>query len=263
MKRKTVGQLILCFCICLILIQRCNPSSQDIRAVTGTELADTLKEDSGFTGIYKSYHPDGYIYSEVSYKDGKKDGTSRRFYSDGKVHSIIQYKEGKKVGTSEWLYTSGEVYRVSPYTNGKLDGIQKKFYRDGTIQAEIPYSQGNRKVGLKEYNERGILLNSYPDIQIRPIDRIETHGRYSLELKLSNNSENVKFYYEAVKDSILLTDGKNYVLSDSGVGMVEFVYKQTGGYPQDINLVALYRTRNGNQKILQKRYRLPSDHLTY
>ena|GEM_PF-1014611 len=262
--KKNIGlQIILYGIVYAVLLQGCNPSSQDIRAVTGTELADTLKDDAGFTGVYKSYHPDGYLYSEVSYKDGKKDGISRRFYSDGKVHSIIEYREGKKVGTSKWLYTSGEVYRETPYTDGKVDGIQKKYYRDGTVQAEIPYSYSNRKVGLKEFNERGKLLTSYPEIRIDPIDRIKTHERYTLELRLSNNSKNVKFYFDAIKDSIFIPDGKQFVLTDEGVGMVEFVYREIGGYPQHINLVAVYRTKNGNSKILQKSFRLPNDHLNY
>jgi antitoxin component YwqK of YwqJK toxin-antitoxin module len=263
MKKAVSLQIILYGIVYLVLMLGCNSSSQDARAVTGTELADTLKDDAGFTGIYKSYHPDGYLYSEVSYKDGKKDGISRRFYSDGKVHSIIEYREGKKVGTSKWLYTSGEVYRETPYADGKVDGIQKKLYRDGTVQAEIPYSQGNRKVGLREYNERGTLFTSYPEIRITPIDRIETHGRYTLELRLSNNSKNVKFYYDAVKDSLFIPEGKQYILTDEGVGMVEFVYRETGGYPQHVNLVAVYRTRYGNSKILQKSFRLPNDHLVY
>ncbi len=263
MNKKNKWHLIICYFVCLILLQVCNSPSEDIRAITGTELADTLKDDAGFTGVYKSFHPDGYLYSEVSYKDGKKDGISKRFYSDGKVHSIIEYREGKKVGTSKWLYTSGEVYRETPYTNGKVDGIQKKYYRDGTVQAEIPYSHGNRKVGLKEYNERGELRTSYPEIRINPINRIETHARYTLELRLSNNSKNVKFYYEAVKDSIFIPEGKQYILTDDGVGMVEFVYREEGGYPRAVNLVAVYRTRYGNSKILQKSFRLPSDHLFY
>jgi len=263
MKEKSNWKSFFLMGLCMIFVHGCNQTSQEIRAVTGTNLADTLKNDSGFTGIYKSYHPDGYLYSEVSYMDGKKDGTSRRFYSDGKVHSIIQYKEGKKVGTSKWLYTSGELYRETPYSSGKINGIQKKFYRDGIIQAEIPYSQGSRKVGLKEYNTKGTLSKSYPEIQIRGIDRIDTHGRYTLELTLTNKSKNVKFYYEAVQDSTFIPDGGNYVFTEEGIGMVEFAYKETGGFTQDINMVAIYRTRNGNQKILQKRFRLPSDHLSY
>ena len=263
MKKRIGLQVLFAGIVSLLISQGCNSSSQDVRAVTGTELADTLKEDAGFTGLYKSYHPDGYLYSEVSYQNGKKDGISKRFYSDGKVHSIIEYREGKKVGKSKWLYTSGEVYRETPYRDGKVDGIQKKYYRDGTVQAEIPYSGGNRKIGLKEYNERGSLLTSYPEIRITPVDRIDSHGRYTLELRLSNNSRNVKFYYDAVKDSIFIPGGKQYIMTDDGVGMVEFVYRETGGRQQNINLVAVYRTRYGNSKILQKSFRLPSDHLVY
>lgn len=262
MKKKIQFLSLLLIIFTLPLFQSCN-SSPDLRSITGTELADTLKNDASFTGVYKSFHPDGYLYSEVSYKDGKKDGISKRFYSDGKVHSIIEYKEGKKVGFSKWLYTSGEDYRLTPYTNGKIDGIQKKLYRDGTTQAEIPFVLGNRKVGLKEYNDRGTLLKSYPEIQIKAIDRIGSHGRYSIEISLSNNSKNVKFYLNAVKDSLFIPNGKNYLMTTNGVGKVDFIQKQSGTYDRDMNIVALYRTRNGNQKILQKKFRLPSDRLSY
>ena len=85
--KKNIQFLFLVIVIFIpLLVQSCDSSSTDIRAVTGTELADTLKNDAGFTGVYKSFHSDGYLYSEVSYKNGKKDGISKRFYSDGKVH---------------------------------------------------------------------------------------------------------------------------------------------------------------------------------
>lgn len=263
MKRMKIFYLTLPVILVSLAIQHCIHSSPDVISVTGTDLADTLRDNPGYTGVYKSYHTDGYLYSEVSYKDGKKDGISKRFYSDGKVHSVIEYREGKKVGTSKWLYTSGEVYRITPYSDGKIDGIQKKYYRDGTVQAEIPYVNGQRKVGLNEYNAHGKKVTSYPDIVIEPVDRIGTHGRYTLKIALSNNSENVKFYYNAVQDSIFKPDGKNYILTQSGVGMMEFVLKAEGGHPKDLQIVAFVRTRMGNSKILQKDFRLPSDRLSY
>ena len=66
-----------------------------------------------------------------------------------------------------------------------------------------------------------------------------------------------------MRDSIFYPEGKQYLLTDNGVGRMDFIYKQIGGHPRDINIVALYRTRNGNQMILQKEYRLPSDRLSY
>ena len=63
MKRMRILYLSLPVIIGYFIIQNCTNSSPDVISVTGTDLSDTLKDNPQFTGIYKSYHTDGYLYS--------------------------------------------------------------------------------------------------------------------------------------------------------------------------------------------------------
>lgn len=250
---------ILTVIITLVISGSCThtPTPIEKTVVLSSKTSKPPSEDSKFTGIYKSYHTDGYLYSEIKFENGLKHGLSKRYYPDGKMHSEIYYKNGKKVGLSKWFYTSGEVYRVTPYKNGKIDGIQKKFFRDGTLQAEIPYENGNRKIGLKEYDKYGDLLKSYPKIVFTAYDNTQTNRMYLLKCSLSNKSRKVKFYLGELNDSIFIVDEKNYLLTENGSAEIKFIQKPGSTGNRVVRVIAVYNTRSGNKKILLCKFSLP------
>jgi len=250
---------ILTVIITLVISGSCThtPTPTEKIVVLSSKTSKPPSKDSKFTGIYKSYHTDGYLYSEIKFENGLKHGLSKRYYPDGKLHSEIYYENGKKVGLSKWFYTSGEVYRVTPYKNGKINGIQKKFFRDGTLQAEIPYENGNRKIGLKEYNKYGDLLKSYPKIVFTAYDNTQTNRMYLLKCSLSNKSRKVKFYLGELNDSIFIVDEKNYLLTENGIAVIRFIQKPGSKGNSVVKVIAVYNTRTGNKKILLGKFFLP------
>ena len=254
---------ILTVIITLVISGSCThtPTPIEKTVVLSSKTSKPPSEDSKFTGIYKSYHTDGYLYSEIKFENGLKHGLSKRYYPDGKLHSEIYYENGKKVNLSKWFYTSGEVYRVTPYKNGKIDGIQKKFFRDGTLQAEIPYENGNRKIGLKEYNKYGDLLKSYPKIVFTAYDNTQTNRMYLLKCSLSNKSRKVKFYLGELNDSIFIIDEKNYLLTENGIAEIKFIQKSGSKGNSVVKVIAVYNTRTGNKKILLGKFFLPYSNL--
>ncbi len=219
------------------------------------------KNDStGYNGVYKSYR-DGYLYSEVTLKEGKKNGLAKRFYKNGKVNTEVHYKNNIKIDTSRWYYTNGKIYRETPYNKGKIHGIQKKYHKNGILMAEIPWVGGNRKAGLKEYSYYNSLLKSYPNIIYHIDDQRKEKRQVKITIKLSNNSEKVKFYQGELKEGIFDPDKAKYILTEKGRGAINFVEKADYTGKNQINIIAYHKTKLGNNKILQKKITLPSTHL--
>ena len=67
--------------------------------ISNKETPINEKNDSTkFNGVYKSYR-DGYLYSEVTLKDGKKEGLAKKFYKNGRINTEVYYKNNIKVDT--------------------------------------------------------------------------------------------------------------------------------------------------------------------
>ncbi len=212
-------------------------------------------------GLIKSYM-DGYLYSEVTMKDGKKNGIARKFYKNGKVNTEITYKNGIKVDTSKWFYKNGKVYRITPYNNnGKINGVQIKYHKNGLLKARIPYVDGNRKVGLVEKSLYGNDVTSYPSIKYTIIDERKTKKTYLIQLNLSSNSTNVKFYEGSLTNNIFIPEKLNKINTKNGKGTLRFIEDPDYKGKTTINVVGTYKTKRGNIKILQRTIKLPSSHL--
>jgi len=219
-------------------------------------------DSSKYNGVFKSYR-DGYLYSEVSLKNGKKDGLSTRYYPDGGINTQLNYKNGMKVDTSKWFYTNGKIYRETPYMKGKIHGIQRKFYKDGSTKAEIPYSNGKRKPGLKEISQYGNEVTKYPSISIRNEDLRSSSGFYIIHFSLSNNAKKVKFYMGSVVNETIDIEKLEYMLTENGQSSIRLVEKPGFTGDTEISVIAEYITRAGNKKYITGKAILPSSNLKY
>ncbi len=247
-----IGSVLLC----LVHFQACQSKKTSDRSDEDV----TKNNSSGYNGVYKSYR-DGYLYSEVMLVNGEKNGLARRYYSNGKVNTEVYYENNVKIGTSKWFYTNGKVYRETPYENGKINGIQKKYHKDGTLMAEIPYESGNRKIGLQEYSFYGSPVTSYPNIVIHVDDQRSMNGLVKVSLSLSNKSKNVKFYEGDIINGIFDDELSTYILTEDGKGIMRFTENLDYEGKKIINIIAIYKTKLVNKKILQKKLILPSNHL--
>ena len=252
LKISIIGFLVLN----ILLFNGC----QNNKPSAGSSSKKGKNDSTGYNGVYKSYR-DGYLYSEVTLEEGKKNGLAKRFYKNGKVNTEVYYKNNIKVDTSRWYYTNGKIYRETPYNKGKIHGIQKKYHKNGVLKAEIPYVNGNREVGLKEYSYYNSPIKSYPSIIYYIDDQRKEKGQVFLTIRLSNNSEKVKFYQGELEKGIFDTDKAIYILTEKGRGTISFVEKADYTGKNQINIIAYHKTKLGNYKILQKKITLPSTHL--
>jgi antitoxin component YwqK of YwqJK toxin-antitoxin module len=95
-----------------------------------------------FSGMDRSFYPDGKIRYEIGYYNGQKDGMEKSFYPDGKIRYEIGWYNGRKDGMEKYFYRDGKLKSEISYRNGRKDGMAKEFFRDGRIKSEIIYKQG-------------------------------------------------------------------------------------------------------------------------
>lgn len=96
--------------------------------------------------VQHEYYPNGRIRREVSFRDGKREGTWREFDEEGNVTSSQIYHNGRLVlsgvmdtdGTrrGEWveLYPDSTLRAQGQYLNGKRSGEWKFYYQGGMLE---------------------------------------------------------------------------------------------------------------------------------
>jgi hypothetical protein len=182
--------------VLMIFLLMVTPGCQQFNNNTTKETETSEKyriNESGDT-VLINYRQNNTLLSEVTVKNGMRNGLCLNYYENGKIQNEITYQDDIKVGRSTWNYESGQLYRESNYVDGKLEGLQKVYYEDGRIQAEIPYKNGNLLTGTKEFNKDGKLKRSYPEIIIRPVDKLAFDNKYYLHISLSKSASKAKFY---------------------------------------------------------------------
>ena len=98
--------------------------------------------------VVKTFYPNGQLLSEITYKDGKRDGpcnhywASVYFWEKSQIKSEVNYKQGKQVGLYKSYYENGQLENQGTYkfTNSgsysRKDGVWKTYYNNGQLKIE-------------------------------------------------------------------------------------------------------------------------------
>ena len=96
----------------------------------------------------------GQKWSEVTYKDGKQEGSSTVWHENGQKWSEQTFKKGKREGpTSEW-HKNGKKQSEQIYKDGKREGLNTWWHDNGQKGAEYTYKDG-KKVSETRWDEEG------------------------------------------------------------------------------------------------------------
>lgn len=109
-------------------------------------------------GKWIYYFPNGNLFSEESYKDGKLDGILTDYYSNKKVLQTIEYKNGKKEGLHKKYSDDGVLLEEITYQNNIANGLAKYYNTKGQIKEVGVYKQG-RKHGKWLYYIDGEVIS--------------------------------------------------------------------------------------------------------
>jgi hypothetical protein len=233
----------------LLIHCACAPKKKDTRPPL--DASDNIK---------RTYFKNGKVNTELSYKDGEKDGVGRIYYINGNVNQEVTYKKGKRDGLAKRFYENGKLYQETQYVDDKMEGYRKKYDEEGKLLAEETYRDDSPCMGLKEYNSDGSLRSSYPKINIQAVDRVAQDGRFLLNFTMSDKTTRVKFYQGRLTNDGCMSNALDpLLLVEKGKGQLTF-YVPPGSFKmEEVHVVAVVQTRYGNSYITRTSYNLSVD----
>ncbi len=95
-------------------------------------------------GKWVYYFPNGKLFSEELYKNGKLEGIVKNYYRSGKLLEKTHYKNGKKNGSSKQYSDEGILIEEVYYKEDVLDGEAKYFELNGKLRERGVYKEGKR-----------------------------------------------------------------------------------------------------------------------
>ena len=112
------------------------------RGEAGKQLHYLPHQDTPFTGKAVAYWHGGQKMTEISYKDGRRDGTKSHWYETGQKLSEINYKDGKHHGPLVTWNEFGQLRRKGTHVDGQMDGVWRNWYKAGQKENEATYIVG-------------------------------------------------------------------------------------------------------------------------
>lgn len=105
----------------------------------------------------KEYYTNGKIKTELTVKDGKKNGLAKSYYETGEIKREGIYLNNLLEGKSIYYYKNGEIESETDYHAGKITGLRKEYYENGILEAIGNLKEGMQEGEVKEYYETGKL----------------------------------------------------------------------------------------------------------
>ena len=164
-------------------------------------------------GLIKEYHDNGQLKSEITYKDGKKNGPYTWYWDNGNISDQGAYKDGKLDGPIKVYYYTGELQIEGVLKDRQKVGIVRGYYKNGQLKSEGTYRNDERNGPLKSYFKNGKLRSDElfkNDVQVGPFQYYHENG----QLRLKGTRKN-----DGVKDGVV----KEY--DDSGKLIGEYTWK--------------------------------------
>jgi len=101
-------------------------------------------------GKWVYFFPNGAIFSEEFYENGKLEGELRNYYKNGNILEITQYSNGMKNGISKKFSDQEVLIEKVNYENDILHGKGMYFELNGDLKEEGIYKDGKR-IGKWEF----------------------------------------------------------------------------------------------------------------
>jgi len=219
-----------------------------------TQEDDPQKKD----GIIKSYRKNGTLFSEVTMKNGVRNGMSRNFFANEKVSIEANYKDDKKDGLYRQFYENGTLMKEIEYKENQIDGLSKKFRDDGKPAWQARFSNDSPCSDLVEYYLNGTKKTEYPTIVMESIDRLKDLGEFTLNIRLSDGSTTVTFYEGQLTATGCLDISKCREIYTPKKGKCSLEYHLVPGafVMEELHLIAVVKTAQSNTYITTTSYNL-------
>jgi len=94
------------------------------------------------SGIYKTYHVNGNLESELSFVDEIYEGTSYWYYENGNLKEEKTFSGGKLHGWVKSYFDTGLLKEEFYVNEGVKDGLHKTYYDNGGLKSVLSYEDG-------------------------------------------------------------------------------------------------------------------------
>ena len=141
------GSLLLGWCLTF--------SPADVVAPTDTDETHVvvLGKESGHTDF-----PADAVYEEGPMVDGERNGLWKRFHSNGQLRSEIHYASGTPFGDYRLYDDQGQVFEEGRWEHGMNVGKLLRYWPNGTLQQQLTFdSQGVAQGQQRHYHDNGQL----------------------------------------------------------------------------------------------------------
>jgi antitoxin component YwqK of YwqJK toxin-antitoxin module len=208
-----------------------------------TEYIDNLLYEKGqntpFSGLVKSYYPNGNIETETSWRNGKPDGIFRTYYDDGETKSESIWKAGEQFGETSYYLADGSIDTGAGGTN---------------VGDNIPDVDNNGVVASSNEKETNEKENNEKENNTTALAEVATNAA-SLETPITTPEETTEVAVEDVKTSIDTTKDKIEEKEEIThlIGKKE-PYTGTVGEYLDKKLISLYNYKDGKLDGITKIY---------
>jgi antitoxin component YwqK of YwqJK toxin-antitoxin module len=116
------------------------------------------KDDGGKKhGVSRSWHENGQLRYETTYKDGKEHGFTRGWKENGQLRYETTYKDGKEHGLSRSWHENGQLWIETTYKDGKEYGRNRLWHENGQLRYETTYKDGKKHGFYRSWRENGQL----------------------------------------------------------------------------------------------------------
>ncbi len=215
----------------------------------------TTVADTGYTGI-KQFMSGIYKVSEVTFRNGIREGLTKTFYQSGRLQRTYIYKNGLRQDSSCWFYEEGQLFRTTPFVNDTMHGIQKQYYRTGELKAKLGYKNGYRTDFFQEFMKNGKLVGGYPGLIVKTEDNYARNGSYRIILELTDKKVPVNFFRGEFADGAYDTTKVKRIKTTGNTGYID-LRKSSQAKQSYVGVVAEILTDFGNRLLVYKKIELP------
>ncbi len=226
----------------------------------GTVRSELSFKDGKKNGVGITYYQNGEVRSEFNYVDGKKEGKNKNYYQEGGLSSDVNYSNDKKHGSYIKYYKTGVTYVDCYYENGKLHGERTVYSREGKVKSVMKYADGLPLPGTKRLKPNGEIK---APIRIKFIldDKTELTGKAKLYLELDQKMKDVVYYQGSIGTDGNYKDGFRYPIDidSKDRGYIEYYKSPYGMVMKKVEVVAIAKDRDQQVHIITGVFNLVLD----
>ena len=114
-------------------------------------------QDMPYTGEYTEYYKNKQVKKRVTYKNGKRNGSSKKWFENGQIYTDGFFKDDKKEGVQKVWFENGQIKAELFFKDDKYGGVQKVWFKNGNPYFEKSFNNDIEKGIQRTWYENGNL----------------------------------------------------------------------------------------------------------